>query len=199
MQKRIVTINGRDYDTRTGLPVVQKVAAPSKHATAHSTVLHQSTQRSQTLNRRFVHNPYASPSQAAPTPQAVAAPQTTPAITKFYREPAKPVSAPRPKTTAVFSDIRPSIPHPTVERAIAKQQHKQAPQAMHTMPKPSDVLKREAIETSLKAAPSHTSREQVKRHKSPKKSKWSFARLATAGATLVLVGAYFTYLNMPSL
>lgn len=99
-QKQTVTINGRDYDARTGLPVTSEhtsraalrgghpeahqSATPVEHrATPHHTAAHRSTpaqhihkktQKSVTLNRKFTKKPQAPAhaTSASPTASVVA-------------------------------------------------------------------------------------------------------------------------------
>jgi hypothetical protein len=60
-------------------------------------------------------------------------------------------------------------------------------------PKPSSVIKQEAIADAMEKAPSHN-----KREKRDKKHPRALS-IASASFALLLLGGYFTYLNMPSL
>lgn len=194
MSQQTVSINGTLYDAHTGMPIDKRVdpAMPLPQSDTHSQAVHQVTQKSQTLNRRIVE-------KTAPTPVAVPRPQPqqrqivqkSPAITKF---------APHPRgvtpQTRVMSDIGP-IHHPMVKKV-----HQQMQPAAHTVqvqeaaPKPSQIIKQEAIAEALEKAPSHN--KQQKQVKKPKRYSRSFG-VASASLALLLLGGYFTYLNMPSL
>lgn len=64
------------------------------------------------------------------------------------------------------------------------------------VPKPSQVIKEEAIQESMAKAPSHAaSHKQVKQ---PRRLP-RIMSVASASLALLLLGGYFTYLNMPSL
>jgi hypothetical protein len=65
-------------------------------------------------------------------------------------------------------------------------------------PKPSQVIKQEAIAEALDKAPHHSSNKHTKEVRQPRR----FQRVAGIGSislALLLLGGYFTYLNMPSL
>lgn len=198
MSEKTITINGTVYDAHTGMPL-HKVEAPLKtqekptashHAQIHhSQAIHHSAQKSQTLNRRVVKKTGAKPKNHLTSD--IAAPiQKSPAITKF---------APHPKGTAKpvrSMDIGP-VSHPIVAKAhhqmdVAARQKAAAP-AM--APKPSHIIKQEAVAEALEKAPSHNAPEKTKR---TKKHPRLFS-IASASLALLLLGGYFTYLNMPSL
>jgi len=199
-EQKTITINGTVYDARTGLPVQsQAVASPQTHSApkpaSHKTALrpesravHQVTQKSQTLNRRTVRK---SASQVAASQKSAPAVQKSPAITKFAPHPA---GAKTPRK--VMTDIGP-VSHPLVEKANAHMtatHHAAHPAAA---PKPSSVIKEEAIAEAMEKAPSHKENSQ----KATKLSKRHprFLSIASASIALLLLGGYFTYLNMPSL
>lgn len=119
--------------------------------------------------------------------KATAPVQKSPHITKF---------APHPsgaKTQAKrFSDIGP-VTHPMVARANSHLASKHRP--VVTAPKPATIIKEEAIQEALQKAPARNETE-----KQPKQKKYPRTlSLASAGLALLLLGGYFTYLNMPSL
>lgn len=194
MSQRTVTINGTVYDAHTGMPL-EKLGAitETKSAPAHipsqprpSQSVHRLPEKSQTLNRQVV-------GKKTPTPiaqQRHVRRQITKStsITKFAPHPV----AAKPRTRTM-SDIGP-VSHPL---AVKAQQRAQAPQDTSKLaPKPSQVIKQEAIAEALDSAPSHTANH--KQHKStPKRSR--FFSIASASLALLLLGGYFTYLNMPSL
>ena len=206
-----VTINGRQYDAVTGLALSDEVmfastavADQTKKSATHSQQIHTSTQRSQTLNRQVLQKPVAKTQ-----PLQKRAPQhitRSEAISKF---------APHPtiKKQPRMSDIAPAT-HPAAVKAHAARiaQLKSAatttPQIAISAPvsapvkaqnpqmKPSQVIKNEAITAALDKAP-------LKHKETKKKSLMSrhprLLSVASASLALVLLGGYFTYINLPSL
>jgi hypothetical protein len=195
MNKKTITINGRTYDAHTGMPLDGPTAeaAPERTSPKRSPLhpsqnIHQTPQKSQTLNRRVVKKVgtgQAEPAKvAAPAAQAIA---KSPAITKF---------APNPTgyhKSRVVSDIAPST-HPHVARAQQKIQAQKQPVAAKQ--KPAKVIKEEAIQKAIQNAPSKT--DKIAKEKRPRKFS-RFASIASATLALLLLGGYFTYLNMPNL
>lgn len=189
--KQTVTINGTVYDTHTGLPISGQAAAmsvaPPHTPSQPSHAVHTLMQKSQTLNRRVVQKHKLAPSTPAAPPVAKSS-----MIAKFAPQSA----ATPPPAARVISDFGPTT-HPIV----AKAQHHLAAASSHdpmpaATPKPSQIIKQEAISEALAQAP--TRRTTAKTKKAPKKMR----RLASIGSitlALLLLGGYFTYLNMPSL
>jgi hypothetical protein len=190
MSQQTVTINGRVYDVRTGQPVQDTARTETAHPrqAQNSHGIHQATQKSQTLNRRIVKNTVTPQTQTVQKtrPQV----QKSPAVTKF---------APHPsdvKPTARKMDMKPTQ-HSIAEKAhqqqvMAKQQQQVAATGA---PKPSKVIKQEAIQQAMNQAPDRRTAEKQQ----PKKKRSRLFSLASAGLALLLLGGYFTYLNMPSL
>lgn len=213
-ERQTVTINGRLYDVLTGLPTTNNHTAdtiPDKSysnpvATHTATQIHATMQRSQTLNRRVIQKPAIAPTvaklDAAPVAHvaqrrvASQVVQKSPSISRFAPHPQ---AAPR-QNRRVMSDIGP-VKHPNVVKAHQIQETKkvaqQAPTSVHA-PKLSQIIKQEAIAAALDKAPTK------KQQKAPKKQSL-FARhprlfsVASASFAVLLLGGYFTYLNMPSL
>lgn len=200
-EKHTITINGRQYDAVTGLaldgvakPIAVPTAPVQKTPAAASQNIHRSTQRSQTLNRQTIQKPIAKtqPTLQKRAPQQIARSQS---ISKF---------APHPTTKKQprMNDIAPATVHPAVAKAHAvraAQAQKpvaQTQQVQHTQPKPSRVIKNEAINAALEKAP-------LKHKETKKKSLLSrhprLLNIASASLALVLLGGYFTYINLPSL
>ncbi len=181
MSQQTVTINGTVYDAHTGMPVSGDSSASSSNpaAQSHSQSIHQSTQKSQTLNRRLVRQKITVTS----TPPV----QKSPLVTKFARQ-----TTP-PQIARIVSDFGPAS-HPMVAKITQQQQAAQS--AVHQAPKPSQVIKQEAISQALQQAPSHNHAQ-----KAPKRVKKirRFASVGSISLALLLLGGYFTYLNMPSL
>lgn len=191
MSQQTVTINGTVYDAHTGMPL-EKLGAvtETKSAPVHipsqprpSQSVHRVPEKSQTLNRQVVE-------KSTPITPAKVRPliQKSPAITKFAPHP----TAALPTRTRAMSDIGPTT-HPMVAKV---QQQMQATKAPKLTPKPSQVIKQEAIVEALSNAPSHSKGNG--QHKSSSKRSRFFS-IASASLALLLLGGYFTYLNMPSL
>ncbi len=184
---KTVTINGRMYDVHTGMPVDS--TPTHQPAESHpSNTVHHTVQKSQTLNRRIVK-------KAGPAVSSHSQPKVRPdisrhaGVTKFAPHP---VAAKKPVPSA--SDHH--VPHPIAQRVHHKQAAMQMKPQAQPAPKPAAVIKAEAIQESLDAAPSHSAN-----HQQVRKTK-RYPRVlsvASASLALLLLGGYFTYLNMPSL
>lgn len=238
-QKQTVVINGREYDARTGLPATgqTKVAtrdalrgkntvAPTQktHTAKHpAQEVHTKTQRSQTLNRKFVKKPN---SKAVPTP---------------IKAPVQPIVTQIPSRKRIDGMIR---PEPTGSRArtnhqtVALQAKKQPvqlqapvqtrptmsqvkPKAQNNdiapaMPHPAvtrahtiqtvrreqsqkeipsaNTLKTSIINDTLANAPKHTHKQL---HHISKRMQ--LTSIICGCAALVLFGGYLTYLNVPNI
>jgi hypothetical protein len=195
MSQHTVTINGVIYDALTGLPL-RKVPAVAEHFTTphaqHSQNIHRTTQKSATLNRAVVKK--IAPKVTPITHKQVVRPpvQKSPAITRF---------APHPtgfKKPVRHMDIAP-MSHPMVARAQQKTQLTPkapvAPVVAHA-PKPSQVIKNEAIAEALDKAPQHNAK--TKLVKQPRKQS-RLLSITSASLALIMLAGYFTYLNMPNL
>lgn len=210
MSEQTITINGTVYDMVTGMPVMradEPQAAEAAPATTHQAArpsheIHQHTQKSHTLNRKIVQK--HAPVIAHPAHQHVT---RSPHITKFAPNPSGTPTRP----ARVISDIAPTT-HPLVQKAHAQQQARAAVRPAHVpvhpavqatapapaAPKPSQVIKQEAIAEALEKAPSHHA--NTKQHKPAKATKHSRTMsIVAASVALLMLGGYFTYLNMPSL
>lgn len=185
MSQKTITINGRIYDAQTGMPVQSTpVSSPEKTSPKrtplhHSKSIHSAQQKSQTLNRRIVKKtiPHAAHPKTAKSPT----------ITKF---------APRPQgvTPRVMSDIAPTT-HPHITKVHQKMAAKKQPVEHTQTPKPSHVIKSEAIKEALAKSPSKTHVQKTKRTRRMPR----FMSVASAALALLLLGGYLTYLNMPNL
>ncbi len=197
MTQNIVTINGKAYDALTGMPVealqqpmttTEAITKPLAANVHHSQSMHRAMQKSQTLNRRVVkkqaNTPAISFRKDVNAPRAGA--QKSPAITKF---------APHPNGVSPrkLTDIGP-VAHPSVTKA--NRQLQKPVQIVAAQPKPAAIIKKEAIDTAFASAPSHSgNHQQVSRTKRAPR----LLSIASASLALLLLGGYFTYLNMPSL
>lgn len=209
MSQHTVTINGVIYDAQTGLPVRKAVAATAaptptaKPVAQHSKNIHQATQKSATLNRAVVKKAAPVAHTAAPRPRPVI--QKSPAITRFAPHP----TGAKPAVRSM--DIGPK-PHPIVAKAQQKAQltpHPTAVAVQHTAPahapvqhhvahapKPSQVIKNEAITEALDKAPQHNAK--AKQVKQPRKQS-RLLSISSASLAIIMLAGYFTYLNMPNL
>lgn len=184
MSEQTVTINGIVYDAHTGLRMESDQSTPVTPPTLTpqpSHAVHASLQKSHTLNRRIVqkHKP-SLPSKASV--------KKSPMITRFATGTMdiKPGSRPTP-------DIGP-VPHPLITKAEGRKvQALQTAPSTSVAPKPAQIIKQEAIQEALAKTPARAA---------AKRKTKKLGRLASVGSlalALLLLGGYFTYLNMPSL
>jgi hypothetical protein len=99
------------------------------------------------------------------------------------------------KPTVTENDLAPAAVHPMVAKVHAQTASVAHASASAHAPKPSQVIKQEAIAEAMAKAPSHAEHKKAPR---TKKSPRALS-IASASLALVLLGGYFTYLNMPSL
>jgi hypothetical protein len=155
--------------------------------------MHQTAQKSQTLNRRIVKNTVAK--QTASKPTATQRPaQKSPTITKFAPHP----QDIKPANRTLKADIGPTH-HPIATKARQHAQVKKTASQRQIVaapaPKPSQIIKQEAIAKAMQDTPPKSAAQ----HKPDKKRKSRFISIASASMALLLLGGYLTYLNMPSL
>ncbi|MBC7764529.1 hypothetical protein H7Y29_02345 [Microbacteriaceae bacterium] len=197
MGQKTVTINGMMYDKHTGMPLREERShnAPQHHTAAQ---VHSQLQKSRTLNRKYVAKDHAGPVKrpAATHGVSVHKPATAPlvsrseSISRFAKEfNAAPRTQKRP-----FNDFGPSI-HPIVANVEAKRAASVPAVPRHT---PSSVLKNEAIDHALAQVKHTAQQKQVKPVKKTARTTRAIS-FASGSLALLLVGAYFTYLSMPSL
>lgn len=194
MSQKTVTINGRQYDAHTGMPIadltpeeVKPAEASAPHESAvqhhiqHSQSVHAHAQKSQTLNRQIVKKPHDTVAVAP------AAHHRSSAITKFA-----PQTQSHPTKSRVMTDIGPTH-HPAIAKANTTPAHPAV--KTKTAPKPSHVIKNEAIAEALDKAPS----KKEQKHHAKRRKTSRFLSVASASLALLLLGGYFTYINMPNL
>lgn len=185
--KQTVNIGGRLYDAHTGLAADP---APQRAVHAHASKLHATAQHSQTLDRQHTKRPVTTPHQPTTKQHEHAAIAKSPAISRFAPHPQVSHSTPR------ISDIRPLKQHPIMTKVETTRRAVYTP-ALQAPLKPSDIIKKEAIEKSLNDAPSHSSgAHQTKRHA---KKRSRVLSIISASFALILLAGYLTYLNMPNL
>ena len=206
MKNSTITLNGVVYNQETGEAIGSNPNRPPQPRSvtkpAHS--IHSSTQRSKTLSRRYVQTVQAKPANQTQSSTKLAINQATvrksversPQITKFAKHPVDVI----PSNRQTSHRAAPTI-HPLVQKVEAKRAEQKAQTTARSI-QPSDVIKREAIDNAL----TNSSSQAHKRVRSPRPVKnrsqgffKRFATFASAGAALVLVAGYFTYLNMPNL
>ncbi len=202
MGKHVVTINGKHYDSHTGLPIDDatfhspETATPTQksiaaqRASIKASIMHNKPQKSQTLRRKTMKKPTRTPSKGSmdfiggKKPRVV---QKSAAISKFAAHPAvaTPVHAAKEPSETV-------TPHPIMEK-VTKQHIPSQPahKPAHNHPS-ANQLKKQAIETALENS------KPAKAHRTKKR----FPKLVSIGsATLavMLLAGYLTYLNMPTI
>ncbi len=185
-KNKIVTINGQRYDAHTGMPLQNtKVAVPAARALTAAGV-HGMLQKSQTLVRRATKKPIVSPlGRPNRLPGRSMDIARSVKISKFAPHPVKiaPKAAPMP-------DIRPAV-HPTISKINRLRVAKRTVVTPKT-PQLAKDIKQEAITAALSKPAA----------KAPKKSFFKrnprFMNIFTISAVIVILGAYFTYLNLPS-
>ena len=198
MSQNTITVGGVAYDMNTGLPVQQHTSPRAHHKASQ---VHSTIQKSKTLNRRYVAKQMTAPAQPTPTPavapepirvavKSAARPAPQHKITKFAPHPSG-VTRQRP----VMADIAPTH-HPLVERAVAKQTQQKVAAAQQAAPKPSAILKNEAIAEATDRT-LMTSQKKFKKQ-GGNRAKRTFS-LVSASLAFVILGGYFTYLSMPSI
>lgn len=213
----IITIDGQDYDAITGLPVAvpvpvedrQPTPAPILPKTTHPTRYSERTahdpaskihsskpQASHTLRRRALKKPgfehkviHRAPTVAKHMDIARPVVKRSPTVQRFAPHP---LGALKPKTISPVVD-KPAAVHPAVAKAVAKSQAR-APQQPLTNIITSQQIKDKAIKEAIK---------KTKKQK-PLKNRW-FSRnnriisIMTAVLAVVMLGGYYTYINMPTL
>ena len=205
MKSTTVSINGTVYDRRTGNPLRKERGSddPTRH-NAHN--VHTQLQHSTTLNRRYVHHDtspvaeahtiYVPQRQRVTALSASAVHRTAVAPRPTHNQSVAHFAAQKPRaTSAIISDIGPTR-HASVLRAKARQESSKSAERVI---KPSQVLKNEAIADAMAAAePKKSGRHRSKA--TAHRSKFNrLASLGSASIAVLVLGAYFTYLNMPAL
>lgn len=203
MRATTVSINGQEYDSKTGLPVSSASSSSdsqkqlvtrihtSTHAKTPSVKLHSAPQRSVTLRRQALKRPV--PAKHAivghsPKHMDIARPQKHAQVNRFAPHP---VGALQPKQRPAIKpmDIRPAV-HPHVAKAHAKSAAKALPLARSLT---ASEIKEDAIR---KAVANTHKRASLKSQLRPRQR---IVAALSATFAVVLLGGYFTYLNMPSL
>jgi len=191
-----ITIGGRSYDAVTGLPIDEHAAAaqsatpaaPDTHKIkVPSTSLHGAPQRSTTLHRKSLKRP--APAKTRITNHAETARQVVavkhPEIRKFAHHPSGTA------TQAKSMDIGP-ITHPHVAKAHARAAVRATPAAAHHTATATEI-KQGALQTAV-----HNAHTPTAHHRQPRQRR-KMLPIVSAAVALILLGGYFTYLNLPNL
>ena len=209
-----VSINGTIYDAETGKILRAERSADVQDATSRRAVdIHARPQRSQTLQRRYVNKTksingikacakpaaHVTPSATPRVAPRIAAPphtQSHPAIQKHRAVKATPAHAQtRVSAQQTAPDIAP-MQHTMVQAVEQKRQANAAEQTRVVLP--SRVIKQQAIESATKQMKPRSERKEIKQPKKYSKFR-QFVSTASVALAVMLLGAYFTYLNMPAL
>lgn len=183
---RIVTINGQRYDAHTGMPInrpkPRTVAAKATSAAG----IHGAPQKSQTLVRRATKKPAVAPaSRPSRTPGRSMDIARSGKISRFAPHPFKVITK-----VAAVPDI-PAATHPAVRKMNKLRATKQA-EVTPQVPKLAQDIKQAAITAAL-AKPTV---------KTPKtsflKRNPHFVNIFSVSTIVIILGVYFTYLNMPN-
>lgn len=201
MGDKTVTINGMVYDRRTGMPLRQDRGHSSYKVPAAQHV-HTQTQKSKTLNRKYVakQQPSTIPERKQAThaisvhkPAAAPVVSRSQSISRFAQE----FNAKQqPASKKVINDFGP-VAHPIVHSVEARRT-KPSSVATAVAIKPSSVIKQEAIAHAMTKTDKH---HPAKEYKQPKTVN-RFAQAISVGSAslaVLLLGGYLTYLSMPSL
>ena len=218
--KNYVVINGRAYNTITGLVMndidvketeIKKEQSISKRGTSVSNIHAAHVQKSSTLNRRHVKMPQRTPLATKPQKARVDVKQHI-AVKKFSTSI---ISKPAPQKIAIN---RPAETHPVTRRAQqrplsvnTKLRKERQPLTMNNNPlvavapqkikkpivaKTSKQLKNEAIEKAL-------SNEIISNKKARRRQKKGgtlrWLNTFSVGFAVMLLGGYLTYLSMPNI
>lgn len=198
-KQRTIVIGGREYDAVTGLPVAAGASTtPAQPKTDRITVVHaakkvhHTTQRSTALNRKFVGKPQSLRSDIIVHRTKPVASQTIhaakhPQVRRFAPHPTAAVT-PKPQVHSA------PAAHPAVAKAHALSAHKAQHGSTPHTPQSASHIKNEALARAVANVP-----KPGKPHKPSFFKRQRAGSIVAATFALVLLGGYFTYLNMPSL
>lgn len=188
-KEKIVTINGRSYDTATGMPVAQKRKTDVTLPRRGATTAHKTVERSHTLNRRL----------AKKNSNAVKRPQTGRTmdiargsqITKFAP---RPVAAHAGEKHAHDEPIKRPVSHPIAKRAIKRHSTATAKRDAVVATMTTKQIKDQEISAALEkgATPAEKMPGFFRRHS---------RRLMVTIIVLAIIvaGGYLTLTNLPVL
>lgn len=179
----IVTINGQQYDTLTGLPVTGASATPSKKITPAASI-HNSLQRSKTLIRRVTKKPIPISNHKPKHPGQTMDIAHSSKVARF---------APHPVMSAPVVVSKPDLgvaSHPMLARTRKLQANRQAP--ARAVNKSSKEIKNEAITAALAKPPVKQSRKHFF-NKHPRA-----ITIIVASIIVAFFAGYLTYVNLPT-
>ena len=215
MTNNNITIKGNVYDAETGNILDAQRSARTPAAAASN--FHSGTQKSHTLQRKYIKKQPRTIDSVAPVRAATPAGIKEKSAARSSQRLAAERSTPpqiirRSKRTRRVQDIRrssniahfakattttkPSVKHPatpeTPDIAPTTNQLEQAARQRQA------IIKQQAIQEATDKMLTHQQRKEVK----PTKNFSLWRRLVSIGSTAIavlLLGAYFTYINMPAL
>lgn len=213
-ETKIITVNGRQYDAHTGLmiesrtPSVEAKAQSTPHRPVAAAHVHARVERSKTLNRKTIKRPEAkvpvhshrAPASASSLHGIVlnkkpTAHVATSSQAQFPKFAPHPVTTHKPSAKRVM-DIGP-LQHPHVAKAHAISQLK-ADKPLPAAP-PARPTAQHIKQSAMNTAVENTRKQTIEAQKPLLKRHPRVLSIVTASVALVLLGGYFTYLNMPSL
>ena len=228
MTNNNITIKGNVYDAETGNILDAQRSARTPAAAASN--FHSGTQKSHTLQRKYIKEQPRTIDSVAPvraaTPAGIKEKSAARSSQRLAAERSTPQIIRRSKRTRRVQDIRrssniahfakattttnPSVKRPatpeTPDIAPTANQLEQTARQRQAIIKqqqtrsvlPSQVIKQQAIQEATDKMLTRQQRKEVK----PTKNFSLWRRLVSVGSTAIavlLLGAYFTYINMPAL
>jgi hypothetical protein len=194
--KKTITINGQHYDAVTGLPAENSSSESTSDQPRHHTPavqLHGTPQRSVTLHRKSLKKPM--PAIVKRNVHAASVHKSMDIHPNVRRFAPHPVGAITPRPVQKIDD-NVHIPHPHVVKAHAQSAAK-ADSLTSRLPTASE---------KKDAAVQHAVANTHKQHKTHRlsfnerfKPRQRITAVLSAAFAVVLLGGYFTYLNMPAL
>lgn len=188
-----ITINGQQYNAVTGLPVKEGHSSSTHNTDATerrhhtpATNLHSTAQRSVTLHRKSLKKPTHRIVGHAPHSRTIS--DIHPGVRRFAPHP---VDAVKPKPAPVVETAPVVRTHPIVARAHERSAAKARTLSAH-IPSASE-RKEEAVAHAV----ANTHKQKPLRSRIQPRQR--VTAILSATFALVLLGGYFTYLNMPSL
>lgn len=228
MTNNNITIKGNVYDAETGNILDAQRSARTLAAAASN--FHSGTQKSHTLQRKYIKKQPRTIDSVAPvraaTPAGIKENSAVRSSQRLVSERSTPQIIRRSKRTRRVQDIRrssniahfakattatkPPVKRPTTPETpdiaptanqleqIARQRQAIIKQQQTRSVLPSQVIKQQAIQEATDKMLTRQQRKEVK----PAKNTSLWRRLVSVGSTAIavlLLGAYFTYINMPAL
>ncbi|HMR72636.1 MAG TPA: DUF4367 domain-containing protein [Candidatus Saccharibacteria bacterium] len=199
--KHTITINGKLYNTATGLPVdqpteprratsgsmdiVAKKPVTKRVTGQKSSTIHQQAKRSTTLRRQHLSKPTSKVAPHAPVRRASGHTGRSPMIVHFAAHP-----QPLPKRDPTIVEVS--------DKPVALTS---APHSATAKPRLSSVEVKEKLIANASHHVTAVHNAAPKKTKKSLKAKKSFgkAHIVTAAFALMLLGGYMTYISVPGL